>query len=1151
MRNLKRALSLVMAAAMLIGMMVVSASAADNYEDFTDKDEIQNTEAVATMVSLGVFNGKEDGSYFDPTGIVTRAEMAKIIAVSLNGGKDPVLGSGAATTQFSDTKGNWAEAYIAYCANLGIINGKGDGTFGPNEPVTGTAAAKMFLTALGYRSDIEKLTGTGWDLNTDRLANEVGLYDGLGHITPSNGLSRDDTAQLVYNGVQAQEVEYRNNYGEYSGVIYPQDSGTMLANRFKVIKVEGMVEANDVFALDGVPAQAGKTRITTSDVYKNAAGNYITSTDAYTVSVPNEMVGTRVVIYVQFKNNLSPNAVDSVVVGTAISSDKNTIVETNGRLKNADAVKSALKGSGLAVSLYEGYSEITITEKDQSETHYTSSNTWSNGAGTKGEIDLAGVVQRFIDNNGDSKVDLIIREIPVLSKVSSYNTKDEKMTLTGVGSVDFDEVANYDEVEKDDYVLAAKYSDTYYLTVVEPVSGKVEAYNSGNYTITVDGTKYAASAGTDLTTLDNFTATGHGKGGYATTMSEMVNNTYDLYLDKGGNILAYEEVEEALGNYALVLNSGSENDMLGNPSGKVKLLMQDGTTGTYDVNLLASAKRYGVPSSENTNAKKEAWMAVQMSNNGIQYHVVAYSLDSSTVTLTAPDQFSSNRYGKAVDNAAQAYASNVSNYNYNGTYLMADNSTIFFLRNSDGTHSVATGLKSIPTGGLTTNNNVTGGFGTAIYAKPTNATYKTNTAKAVFLSIDTVYASTASYAYVSGDYSKTVVDGEDIFTYPVVLEDGSTTTLSTKTPNASKKNVYEYTTDSKGYVSFDETGKTINGVIVTLTGNGTVDLEQANNEGVVVGSHPISGSIAVWNVEDTNDIYDTQLARRTVSALVLDKDGYVKTAFVIEIRDAEMTGMPTALTATATDVPGGTASITGASGADLTDGKDLNLTDVEVGDTITVSQNIPTTQNIRIKIGDTYVAGTASTWVTGTGGAVNATAYTITAEDLAAGNVVITTTISPVDTDSDEINRVITNVVNLSKPKAAALASTVVTISDKTDNSKTLAVATGEISTGSNVAAVTEAAAGDEVIITVTTGASYSTAATAQKVVINVKNAEGEVVATATGASVAESGTAALTWALKAENIPGTYTVEVVLEEENATANTVTYTEQLTVAAPV
>mgnify|MGYP002560270028 CR=1 FL=1 len=144
MRNLKRALSLVMAAAMLIGMMAVSASAADNYEDFTDKDEIVNTEAVATMVSLGVFNGKEDGSYFDPTGIVTRAEMAKIIAVSLNGGKDPVLGSGAATTQFSDTKGNWAEAYIAWAKDKGIVEGVSATEFDPEAPITREQMATIF-----------------------------------------------------------------------------------------------------------------------------------------------------------------------------------------------------------------------------------------------------------------------------------------------------------------------------------------------------------------------------------------------------------------------------------------------------------------------------------------------------------------------------------------------------------------------------------------------------------------------------------------------------------------------------------------------------------------------------------------------------------------------------------------------------------------------------------------------------------------------------------------------------------------------------------------------------------------------------------------------------------------------------------------------
>ena len=79
MRNLKRTLSLALAAIMLIGMMVVSASAA-GFDDFSDKDEIVNKDAVSMLTTLGVINGKEDGSYFDPTGNVTRAEMAKILS---------------------------------------------------------------------------------------------------------------------------------------------------------------------------------------------------------------------------------------------------------------------------------------------------------------------------------------------------------------------------------------------------------------------------------------------------------------------------------------------------------------------------------------------------------------------------------------------------------------------------------------------------------------------------------------------------------------------------------------------------------------------------------------------------------------------------------------------------------------------------------------------------------------------------------------------------------------------------------------------------------------------------------------------------------------------------------------------------------------
>ena len=46
MRNLKRALSLALASVMLLGMMVVGSSA-KGIDDFTDKAEIVNQDAVA------------------------------------------------------------------------------------------------------------------------------------------------------------------------------------------------------------------------------------------------------------------------------------------------------------------------------------------------------------------------------------------------------------------------------------------------------------------------------------------------------------------------------------------------------------------------------------------------------------------------------------------------------------------------------------------------------------------------------------------------------------------------------------------------------------------------------------------------------------------------------------------------------------------------------------------------------------------------------------------------------------------------------------------------------------------------------------------------------------------------------------------------
>ncbi|HIY16970.1 MAG TPA: S-layer homology domain-containing protein [Candidatus Intestinimonas stercorigallinarum] len=209
MRNLKRALSLALAMVMVLSMMVIGAGAA-SYDDFSDKDEIVNTEAVSVLVELGVINGKDDGS-FDPTGIVTRAEMAKMICVVLNGGKDPSLGSTVNST-YTDTVGHWASGYIEYCSQLGIVAGKGDGTFDPNGTVTGSEAAKMLLVALGYKSEIEGFTGSNWAVGVNVRANQKGLYDDL-DISVDAGLSRDNAAQMIYNALDANMVEYTYTEG--------------------------------------------------------------------------------------------------------------------------------------------------------------------------------------------------------------------------------------------------------------------------------------------------------------------------------------------------------------------------------------------------------------------------------------------------------------------------------------------------------------------------------------------------------------------------------------------------------------------------------------------------------------------------------------------------------------------------------------------------------------------------------------------------------------------------------------------------------------------------------------------------------------------------------------------------------------------------
>ena len=190
MKTLNKTLSLVLVLVMVLGLFGVASAT-----DFKDDAQIENQKAVQTAVALNIINGK-DGNTFDPTGIVKRGEMCKMICVALNGGTEPTLGT-LATPSFTDIAGHWAEKYVEYCYGLGIVAGNGDGTFAPDATVTGSQAAKMMLVAMNYKADVFGFTGPAWETRVNVEANKAGLYADLGGLNASEALSRDNAAQLI------------------------------------------------------------------------------------------------------------------------------------------------------------------------------------------------------------------------------------------------------------------------------------------------------------------------------------------------------------------------------------------------------------------------------------------------------------------------------------------------------------------------------------------------------------------------------------------------------------------------------------------------------------------------------------------------------------------------------------------------------------------------------------------------------------------------------------------------------------------------------------------------------------------------------------------------------------------------------------------
>ena len=486
MRNLKRALSLLLAAAMLIGMMVVGASAAGSLDDFSDRDEIVNQDAVSLLTILGVIEGKEDGSYYDPTGNVTRAEMAKMIATILNQGADVDGLYTGMNTGLTDVSGHWAESYINYCYSLGIIAGRGNGTFDPGATVTGTEAAKMLLVAAGYDASIEGLEGADWAIRTAALASNLGIFDELTAPT-GDPLNRDNAALLVYNALDIEMIQrYENGYA----IVY-SDYRTLLSNRYGVYRLQGVVVGNEWARLETTGTDAalaeGKTklnelRLIESDTVStrpdmggnnNLDGEYLDPT-IFNVSTPVEYLGQTVTLYVRNTTVLA----NSEVLGVYLKDDVNTVLTT---AENQDEMDDYLRGTGLSTDsdtayyVNYGYMGDSINgENASTESMSFEEVSPSRFESVNGNVNAYGVEMTVIDNDEDGMVDYVLYLQETLSHVVTEDTADETTTLSGFNSnraINDEDIVTEAEMAVGDLVLAVTYGGRYYVSDPEVVTG--------------------------------------------------------------------------------------------------------------------------------------------------------------------------------------------------------------------------------------------------------------------------------------------------------------------------------------------------------------------------------------------------------------------------------------------------------------------------------------------------------------------------------------------------------------------------------------------------------------------------------------------------------------------------------------------------------
>ena len=748
MRNLKKILALVLALAMSLSLVTIASGI-----DLGDAEDIDHTEAVEVLSTLGVIQGYEDGNYY-PDRVVKRSEMAKMITYILTGGKEPVLDS--SNVSFGDTKGHWAAGYIEYCAAQGILNGYEDGNFYPERTVTASEAAKMILVAMNYDSSVFGFTGAGWAVNVAVEANKVGLYDELLGTNPSDGLDRDSAAQMLYNGITSATMRLQYNHNIATGEV--TQSYTLTGPSLLEDKFDASIEIGVLTSLNGNSKGFVVRDLdngTTTIVNGNTVSYHSNISNSDYAEDLSSLLGEEVRVIV--RNNTSKNA----VLGVYATGTSQVAYTTWNAIKadTTDSTEIAFGGKSYEIELPNATTAATadhmlVNGSDRTASYFTNEK-WNSPV-------------KLVDIDGNGKYDIAYVTTTQMAKVTYVGKDNINVSLLGSNrsvlsstSQKLEDVTVYDGIAKDDYVVVYKDAFTGKLTYDEAAvaTGTISGVKTvdGVEQFLIDGTWYEAAAGVSLN-LD---------------AGDVVD-----YVADAGLIYAAEVTSGATGvnSLAMIITSDVVKDYAATGSTladevvKVKLLFADGskkvvTVDKIDVNGTVTNDSVVATLNTNVGAQTGEMVAFNIDADG-NYELSTIPLNRTGSELPIRGFDGSNKIASAYDDEEI------------GGVELADDAVVFVLIGTKGTPAAANDGK-VYTGKEFKNTYGNDPFGNAT----TNASslYVTENgfqmAKAAALSNTTAPAINkgSNYGYLVADSYRSVIDGKSYQNYSIFTGESTIT----------------------------------------------------------------------------------------------------------------------------------------------------------------------------------------------------------------------------------------------------------------------------------------------------------------------------------------------------------------------------------------